>query len=255
MSFTLNYTAIRKECADFAGLTDDSTNWSTADTARLDRAMEAGYRRFIFNPPPVNGNEKHEWRFLYTTATLNLVASTESYDLPSDFVQMTEIFTFNTEQDVPVGPIEETGAVDVRNMKAQPGGQDTNRPSCFYVDNTAGANGKVFFWPIPDAAYALTYGYRKAPGDFNSTTDLDPAFSEPEYTECLRLSCLVATSKIYPFGIDFEPDFREALFSAIELDKRRYSHPRHYIGTLKFDENARSNVSQNKITVSHEDSP
>ena len=87
MSHTTTYQEIRAELGLFLGISDNPAVWSPEDTARVERIIRRGGRRFYY--PEDAGAGSHTWSFLQRTAVVPLTQGQTSYPLPADFVRLT----------------------------------------------------------------------------------------------------------------------------------------------------------------------
>ena len=76
------------EVGHFLGYGRTSTDWTTAETAEINRYVQGGVRQFYY-PPAIEGvPANYEWTFLSPTTTLTTTADDEDQDMPDDFGRM-----------------------------------------------------------------------------------------------------------------------------------------------------------------------
>lgn len=72
-TLAIGYDDIQLEIFRYLGYDADSTKWSAAMVAEVDRYIQAGYRQFLY-PPAMEGVETgYEWSFLKPTTTINTI--------------------------------------------------------------------------------------------------------------------------------------------------------------------------------------
>jgi hypothetical protein len=171
-SLSMAYSDFLAEVGGFLGYGRDRAAWSAERLAEVDRYVQDGVRQFYY-PPAVEGEEPgREWSFLKPTATLDTVADDGEQDLPDGFGRVLGDFHF--EPDEYTTPIRVVSEARIQTLLQQD--DDAGRPqfAAIRFKASTGAYGQrqeVVWWPIPDAAYTLTYRYEAFAGKL---TDANP---------------------------------------------------------------------------------
>lgn len=241
---SIAYSDLMLEVAAFLGYSPDSTAWTTAEEAELDRYVQAGVRR-VYYPPAVAGVEAgYAWTFLSPVATLSTVASTGTQDLPPALGRVLGQFHF-------APAVYKPSIVQVSEDKYRALLADSNLtgpPQVARVRQKAGQDGvgqrlEVSWWPIPDAAYDLTYRYEGYSGKLSAVNPYP--LGGMRHAELYVQSCLAVAEQRAndERGLHAE-EFERLLAAAIQQDRRmnatNYGHmggceghsavPRHFAG-------------------------
>jgi hypothetical protein len=129
--------------------------FSMTDSATQISTINEGLRYFY---------AAHDWSFLYKTTTLAVTASEADTDLPADFSQITDPFSY--EPDEYRGSPQEVESHTIREHRAI---HDYNsHPQMFAItsDDFVAATGerwKVMWYPLPEEDYTMYYRYRATP--------------------------------------------------------------------------------------------
>lgn len=188
-TLSITLTELLAEVAAYLGYGVDSTAWTNAQKAELDRYVQAGVRQFYY-PPEVAGVEPgYEWSFLNPTTTLTTTANDAAQDLPDDVGRVTSNFFFAASVYRPsVIQVSEGQMLAMLSRST-----DTAAPLFACVRSKAQVAGAgqrldVAWWPIPDAAYTLTYRYEAYSGKL---TEANPyPLGGMRHAELLVESCL-----------------------------------------------------------------
>lgn len=150
-SLSIGKTEIDKFIANFLGYGRTSASWTTAQTADIDQARDAGVARFY--------GEK-DWFFLSPPTTLTTVASDYDQDLPDDFGSFRETFYWPVDQGY--SPIIQTSVGKIRELRTQTSSNGIMTHFALNPKTQTGASGtrwEVLWYPTPDAVYAMPYRY------------------------------------------------------------------------------------------------
>ena len=163
----------------------------------------------------------HDWSFLYKTTTLAVTASEATTDLPSDFSQLTDPFSY--EPDEYRGSPVQVESHTIREHIAIH--NYTNYPTMFAIasdtfDPTVGERWKVMWYPLPSEDLTMHYRYRATP-DIPTVGQVmrgDPRFS------LAQMYCVYATAASYAKDANtYFADMRDkAMATAIQQDKDRF---------------------------------
>ena len=213
-TLTLTYTNLLELVGHYLGYGRDSTGYNSQQTADCDKAVQAGYRKFL---------RTRQWSFLSPRSTVGTVSGTKDYDLADNFGslrsdRMTILYSsasgaFPEVMQRPEGWI--------RNERSR--ASITGYPKYFAIRPKAfteatGQRWEVLLWPDPDGAYTLEYRYNILRGALSSTNY--PVGGE-DHAETMELLCLAAaelrnTREVGPMAASAA----EALTKSIENDSK-----------------------------------
>lgn len=113
-------------------------------------------------------SRSNDWAWSHGIGTINTVANTESYSLPSDAVPDTiKVLYFNdTREPLWYWDYEEWFRNYNRFANVTGGVADKGQPSDYTV-----LENKIYFWPIPDKVYTFKFPYQKKHTDLSGSTD------------------------------------------------------------------------------------
>jgi hypothetical protein len=163
----------------------------------------------------------HDWSFLYKTTTLAVTALEADTDLPSDFSQITDPFSYEPDE-YRTSPI----LVESNTIRERRAINDyTSHPRMFAITTDdfvagTGERWKVMWYPLPCEDYTMYYRYRASP-TIPTTGEMmrgDPRFS-------LAASfCVYAAAASYKKDQDtYYADMRDkTMATAIQQDKARF---------------------------------
>jgi hypothetical protein len=164
----------------------------------------------------------HDWSFLYKTTTLAVTAAEADTDLPTDFSQLTDAFSY--EPDEYRGSPVQVESHTIRELRSAT--DYTNRMCYFAItsDTFVAATGerwKVMWYPRPEEDYTMYYRYRATP-TIPTTGEMmrgDPRFS------LAAMYCVFASAASYKKDQDtYYADTRDkAMAEAIKQDKARFT--------------------------------
>ena len=163
----------------------------------------------------------HDWSFLYKTTTLSVTASEATTDLPTDFSQMTDPFSYEPDE-YRSSPIQVESHI-IRERRAI--NDYTSHPRMFAITTDdfvagTGERWKVMWYPLPCEDYTMYYRYRATPTIPVSGEVMrgDPRFS-------LAASyCVMAAAASYEKDQDnyYAEQRDKAMATAIQQDKDRF---------------------------------
>jgi len=226
-SLSFGYDNLLLAVGDFLGFRRDVTAYSADEISQCDRAIDAGYRRFL-NPPAVLDHmtgrmSAHQWSFLHLTGTQATAAADYDYDLPANY-------------GFPEGPVafaegEGFGALIQRNeaqIRAyRQNITSTGRPIYFAVRAKvmAAADGvgqrfELLLHPTPGGEYNLVYPYHVV---VDSVKDMSYPYGGAQHTETIRQACLAAAEEAEDEEGIHNKRFLECLTASISADRRQGS--------------------------------
>lgn len=138
---------------------------SAAQLAVAKRVANDGYMEFL---------AEHDWRFMTPEATLAVLANDEVTDLPADFGEIIDDFTFDPAGSVS-NQIRPLSSVGIRRLKT--GTSNTTGPITHYAIQAkpfvpaTGQRYEVLWYPVSDAARTLYYRYRCAATQMTSAAE------------------------------------------------------------------------------------
>ena len=219
-SLIAGYDDFRASTALSCGWGYDSTNWTTAQAAELDRDVQEAYR-WVLYPQTIPGERvPHTWSFMQQTTTLVTTASDYDFDLPTDFGSFVGQHMF-----WPSGsgydPPYKTNETDI--LLRRQNRTTTGRPERFAIrwkPQTPGLlqRREVIFEPTPDSAYTLTYPYAVDPGKLSATNPYPLGGSRISQLMIEACKAIGETKKNGARGDQWNL-FMAELHSAIQLDK------------------------------------
>jgi len=164
----------------------------------------------------------NDWSFMYHTTTLAVTAGDEDTDLPSDFSQLTDAFSYEPDE-YRASPIQ-VESHEIRELRSA--NDYTNRMIYFAIEMkdfvaATGERWKVMWFPRPEEDYTMYYRYRATP-TIPTTGEMmrgDPRFSlAAQY-------CVMAVAASYAKDADtYYADMRDkAMATAIQQDRLRFT--------------------------------
>jgi hypothetical protein len=181
----------------------------------------------------------HDWSFMYKTTTLAVTALEADTDMPADFSQLTDPFSY--EPDEYRGSPQQVESHEIRELRSA--NDYTNRMAYFALatdtfDPEVGERWKVLWFPRPCEDYTMHYRYRATP-----TIPTTGQFmrGDPRFTIAAMYCVYAAAASYKKDQRSYYADMRdEALARAIEQDKARfvgttigdladYQHPEYVI--------------------------
>lgn len=218
---SVSYDDLLKEVAGFLGYGSDSAAWTAAQLAECDGYVQSGVRRFYYPPAAPGVEVGYAWSFLSPVATLATVADDGAQDLPSDLGRVVGQFHYDESQyrrSIVQVTEDQINALIARGL-------GTGRPDVACVRHKAkdpgtGQRLEVVWWPIPDAAYTLTYKYEAFNGKLSS--DNRYPLGGMRHAEVLVESCLaVAEQRANDERGQHTAEFERSLAAAIQQDRRQ----------------------------------
>ena len=182
--------------------------------------MASGLRRFYYPSPPYN------WSFLKPFVTLTLAAGAYTLTLPDDFAGMDGRISVATATNGWACPLDLENPGKVEMLHAE-NPTTTGRPrvvAIIPIKGTAATQGQLqqlYFYPIADASYLLTFCYYYNP-DYLVT--LAPyALGGGEHSETIMEWCMAVFEERYD-GMMQGPHamaFAQRMQASIALDRRK----------------------------------
>jgi hypothetical protein len=188
-TLSIQLSDLQKEVGAFLGIGADTTAWTAAQLAEVDRYIQSGIRQFYY-PPAVNGIEAgYEWSFLKPTTTVNTVANTGVAVLPDALGRIVGDLNFAPSvYSVPVVIVSESRILALLADSTQAGRPRYAAVRSKVSDGATGQRSELVFWPIPNAIYTLTYRYEAYNGKLTGT-NVYP-LGGMRYAELIIESCL-----------------------------------------------------------------
>lgn len=193
-SLSIGYPELCSEVGFLIGYGRDSADWSTAQEDEIDRVVQSGVRNVYFPPAQVAELAGYQWSWLQPTATLPLLADTDTYDLPDDFGDL--IGELHYAEGTSRQAIVRIASRLLRDMQTHR--EQSDYPRYVAVDFKAsdGASGQrhqAVFYPTPPADVDVTYRYEAYTGKL---TDANPyPLGGMQLAELYLESCLAVAEK------------------------------------------------------------
>ena len=232
-TLSIKYDDLQIEVGVFVGYNVDVSKWTEAITDEVDRYIQAGVRQFYY-PPAMDGVEAgYEWSFISPTTTLETTEDDVAQDMPDSFGRIVGDLHF--ESDVYAQSITVVSEHRIQALLQQDDGTSRPRHAAirFKDDDGTGQRQEIVWWPIPDAAYTLTYRYEAFAGKLLPTKY---ALGGMKHSELVVESCLAVAEQRAndERGIHWEL-FGRLLVTAIAQDRKNGA--RHY-GAMSAGESA-----------------
>ena len=156
------------EVGRYLGLGATVANWTTEETARVDRHIQAGVRRVYYPPPIKEGDIGHEWSFLKRRASglgaagsTNITTGVASYVLPDDYggglTGFQSIASSNL-RDIRIIDLDELNGLNASNNRSDVPEYAAIFPTSTGVVTT-GQRWSLIVYPTPNATYEVRYKY------------------------------------------------------------------------------------------------
>lgn len=229
---SVNYDDLLQAVAAFLGYGPDSSSWTTAQTAELDRYVQAGVRRFYY-PPAMEGVEAgYQWSFLTPVATLATTASQGTQDLPPQLGRVLGAFHYpESDHRAPIVQVSEDRYQALLSRSDSTGSPQVARVRHKPAEDGKGQRLEVAWWPIPDSAYSLTYSYEAYTGKLNKVNKYP--LGGMRHAELVTESCLAVAEQRAndERGLHTE-EFQSLLAAAIQQDRRLGAIHYGYMGSF-----------------------
>jgi len=153
----VTWLTLRAEVGQFLGFNADPDNWSSNQTAAVQRIIGSGLRQYLFPPPLRDGEAGYTWSFMAPrTYSVTTVADTAAYDLPADFGGFDGQLHITDDKLARIIVADETILADEAQYDTLAG-----KPTHVAVrpkdhDKDDGQIYEAVFWPTPDDAYTIT---------------------------------------------------------------------------------------------------
>jgi hypothetical protein len=190
-----------------------SRRFSITDSTQQAQIINEGLRYFY---------AAYDWSFMYKTTTLAVTALEADTDLPADFSQLTDAFSY--EPDEYRGSPVQIESHEIRELRAA--NDYTNRMAYFAIatdtfDPEVGDRWKVLWFPRPCEDFTMHYRYRASPTipEAGEVMRGDPRFS------LAQSYCVYATAASYNKDQDtYYADMRDkTVATAIQQDQARFT--------------------------------
>ena len=217
---SIKYADLLAEVAAFLGYGSAPTAWTADQRTECDRYVQGGLRRF-YSPPAVQGSEPgYSWSFLSPVVTLATVSGQETQELPGDLARVLGQFHYSaTDHHKSVVQAPEDVFQSYKTSSSSTGAPAAASVRHKAKDPGRGQRLEVAWWPIPDAAYTLTYKYEAYNGKLSD--DNPYPLGGMRHSELLLESCLaVAEQRANDERGNHTAEFERLLVSAIEQDRR-----------------------------------
>lgn len=217
----VDWDSLREEVAAFYKWGRDDAAWSSEQEAELASIVVAGVQQFYMPPPLDTSGKNHDWSFFHPVGSLDTVADTSAYDLPSDFAAIEGPLTFDAREAFHVVPVVGEGRV----RQAQQHGPPAGKPQIAAVrpkssnGGTAAVAYEMVMAPTPDAVYALSFRYTVIPPDIGAVKTVP--YGNSLYPQAIVESCLaVAENRMEDRGQVHQGLFLQHLAAAVSRDRR-----------------------------------
>lgn len=215
----ITYAELRREIGRFLGYGRDPSDW-TADgdeETDVEDVLRSGMRSFYW--PPVASEGRFAWSFLRKVGTIVTASGTRDYNLPTDFGGVMEELAYSAGSGRVV--VSRTTEDEIRALYGR--SDASGAPQYFglrAIQPGAGASSlyEMFLYPVPNAAYTLSFRYAIEPEEL-STTNLYH-LGGAVHSETVLESCLAAAEKT----MDDEGNglhaqrFQQCLASSVKID-------------------------------------
>jgi len=217
----ITYATLKSDVAHFLGYGVDSSEWTAAQLAEIDKYVQAGVRQFYF-PPVVQGVEPgYEWSFLRPHATLDTTADDAAQDLPDDLGRVLGDFFYDESQHRP--SVVQVSEARLLAMLSRTEDAGPPRVACVrYKEQVAGVEQKleVAWWPVPNAAYTLTYRYEAYAGKLTASNPYP--LGGRRHAELITESCLAVAEQRADDERGLHSDaFERMLVGAVAMDRKQ----------------------------------
>lgn len=217
---SIDYDDLLLRVAAFLGYGSDPDAWSAAQLAACDMHVQSGVRRFYY-PTAGEGIEAgYQWSFLSPVTTLDTTADDEAQDLPDDHGRVLGDFYYEASAyRRSIRQVSEERYQALISRSESPGLPQVCRVRHKAKSDALGHRLEVAWWPIPDAAYTLTYRYEAYAGKLGDGNRYP--LGGMRHAELLIQSCLaVAEQRDNDERGQHTLDFERLLVAAIEQDRR-----------------------------------
>lgn len=215
------YSDLLAEVMRFLGYGADPLAWTDGQKAEADSYIQAGLRRFYYPPAAESHEAGYAWSFLNPVTTLATVADQGEQDLPGDLGRVLGNFHFDASvYRRSIVQVSETRMQELRSRTSLSGQPEYCTVRHKPKDAARGQRFEVAWWPVPDAAYTLSYRYEAFAGKLSA--DNPYPLGGMRYAELLIESCLaVAEQKANDQRGLHTAEFERLLAAAIQHDRRQ----------------------------------
>lgn len=169
---TLNYVSLYNRVSHFLGLTPEGTAPTGTDLTLCKDLTDRGLRQFMY-PIDMKYGMPHQWSFLSQYWSFSTVGGKWKYELPIDFSDLLEDFSYDTSEALPA--LKKYSAQQIKRLRSM---SDSSGWPEFYAivparyDIELGTTYELWLYPTPSQAYILSTFYRIDPVKLSATTDL-----------------------------------------------------------------------------------
>jgi hypothetical protein len=217
----ITYAELRREIGRFLGYDRNPDNWDSTASTDVADILRSGMRVFYF---PFAGEQHYTWSFLRKVGTVSTEAGTYAYQLSSDFEGVLEGFTYGAnaakrwvqranefELRALLGMEYKSGAPEYCALRAvQPSAVSTTR-------------WEAMLYPVPDAAYTLSYRYAICPDELSATNEYH--LGGAAHSECVLEACLAAAERVLRPEVGpgvHTQRFQECLQASMKIDAEMF---------------------------------
>lgn len=221
----ITFSELRQRVGHLLGWGTDSSEWTTDQTNRIERAVTSGCRTFYYPSVPDRAGRpsSHQWSFFTPKATLAISDGTTEYSLPDDFGHLLPPLVIqSTSQRYPFIPIRNEG--EVRRMVQ--GTTATGHPRLAAIrpaskNTSEGQRYTLIIYPEPDAGYTLEYRYSVNPAVLSASNEYP--YGGPDCSEALTACCLAAAEGMEDDGGDgyWRGEAARLVAAAVDRDRER----------------------------------
>ena len=225
---SLGFSDFTQAVGEFMGLAADSDDWSTGDEAKVERFVQAGYRRFL-RPPSIpwrGATLVHAWSFLYPTATVALLEGDADIDCPDDFGGLEGNMVYDSDENQSPGNIEKRPVGQVETLIQS--SADSPGPPVYVAvrakagTGTTGQRFEFLFWPISDTDRTAHYRYVALEGQL-STSAPYPIGGQPHAETILAFCLAIAELRTRDGKGAMWDDAMEQLASSVAYDLEHHT--------------------------------
>jgi len=205
-------TKLRLRIAEYLGLSTDSDEWTTGESAKLDRIIETGLNQFYL---------AHDWNFLKPELSLTTVAQQEDQDLPDDFAYLIGGYLFHA-VDSGYSPVKIISVSEILNQRTISTVSTVPSHAAIRAKSSSGTTGQryeIMWWPTPSDAYTLTGRYAVNPDALSASAPYP--LGGAMHAATIEASCL-AVAELREDNIKgpMDADYKEKLEQSIRKDAK-----------------------------------
>ena len=166
---TLTYQDLYNRVSNFLGLGTDPTG---DDLTLCKDIVARGIRQFLY-PIDLKYGTPHQWSFLNQYWSFTTLNGKWKYDLPLDFSETLEDFTYDTSD--ALSPLQKRSAQQIKQYRSMT--DASGWPEYYAIvpakyDIELGTTYEMWIYPTPTSSYILSTFYRIDPIKLSATSDL-----------------------------------------------------------------------------------